>query len=687
MAGLNIPGVTDPYNTNDTVEKLMQVERIPLTREQSQLETYKNERQAWRDINTQLTTLRESIKTLYSYENPFNSKITTSTNEDAITATATRSADIQSFKVEVINPATSDRFLSDELESDFQVPAGVYTYKVKDKEVSMNWKGGSLKNFSDALNKRSNGVIKTMVIGASAGKKTLLIEALATGKENKLVFEGAAKDLAIKSGMITAIEAKKINFGNSSSEFMAVPPEHMEEPTKMPPLSLTRTNISNGTVVVSPRGAFQLAVPAEVSDRKTNHITFTVRTNSVTDITEELNKQPESPVIPDAGFAEFEGIVVKNKNSETLIKAQIIPQKELDPVINKNVLYAVMSDGSEKLISTPGLFSDSDITIDLPISEYEGIKSIMVRNENTGYSLEVSAFSAYDSAEEVGYTPNNPIEEAGDCTIKYEGIKITRATNDIDDVVPEITLHIHEKTEKAATISVKADKEASKDALIEFVGKYNQAVARINILSQNKSEIIDELTYLTKDEQEELRAQLGMFASDFTLTSVKSNMASIINSTYRTSEYDTITMLSQIGISTNASGYSGSYSQSRLRGYLEIDEKKLDDALENNLEEIKNLFGYDSDGDLIIDSGIAYRLDKEVTAYTQTGGILAMKTSSLDSKIKTSESKITKLESQMDEKEAQLRSKFSTMQGSLNSLESQQNAINNFTKQQNNSRN
>ena len=109
--------------------------------------------------------------------------------------------------------------------------------------------------------------------------------------------------------------------------------------------------------------------------------------------------------------------------------------------------------------------------------------------------------------------------------------------------------------------------------------------------------------------------------------------------------------------------------------------------IENNLEEIRNLFGYDSDGDLIIDSGIAYRLDKEVTAYTQTGGILAMKTSSLDSKIKTSESKITKLESQMDEKEAQLRSKFGTMQGSLNSLESQQNAINNFTKQQNNSRN
>lgn len=171
MAGLNIPGVSDPYGTNQTVEKLMQIERIPLTREQNQLKEYKNQRQAWREINTQLTTLRESVKTLYSYENPFNNKITSSTDENAISATANRSAEVQSFKVDVIQPATSDRFLTDELDSDFQVPSGNYVFKVKDKQVSINWKGGSLKSFSDALNKRGNGVVKSMVIGASAGKK------------------------------------------------------------------------------------------------------------------------------------------------------------------------------------------------------------------------------------------------------------------------------------------------------------------------------------------------------------------------------------------------------------------------------------------------------------------------------------------------------------------------------------
>ena len=43
MAGISIPGVTDKYNTNETVEKLMQIERIPLTREQQTLETYKKQ--------------------------------------------------------------------------------------------------------------------------------------------------------------------------------------------------------------------------------------------------------------------------------------------------------------------------------------------------------------------------------------------------------------------------------------------------------------------------------------------------------------------------------------------------------------------------------------------------------------------------------------------------------------------
>ena len=671
MAGLSIPGVTDTYNTNETVEKLMQIERIPLTREQNQLDEYKAQQTAWREVNTQLTSLRDSTKALYSYENPFNNKVASSTDENAITATANRGADIQSFKIDVIQPATADRFLSDELPSDYKVPAGVYTYKVGEKQLTVNWKGGTLKDFSNAINKRSNGIVKSMLVGASAGKKTLLIESLTTGKENKLIFEGAAKDFAIETGMISPAKVNTSTFGSTTAELQQVSFKETGKNDRMPEVSVTRTQILDGKVNVAPRGGYDVTIPQSAANNSNTHITFTVKATSITDITEEINNTLQEPVIPSGGFAEFGGITIDNASSETLLPKTTAKIEPVESVTSKNIIYAVFNDGTERVISTPDILNEKEQSLDIDLSEYKGIKAISIRNANTGYKLEISEFTSYDSAANLGYSPNHAIAEAGDAIIKYEGITIVRPSNEIDDVVPEITLNVHDKT------------EAAKNALIEFVGKYNQAVAKINILSQNKPELINELDYLTDDEKSKLTDQLGMFSTDFSLTNIKSNMQTILSSNYKFQENTVITALTQLGIATNASGYSGSYSQSKLRGYLEIDEKKLDDALENHLEDIKNLFGYDTDGDLIIDEGIAYKLDKQITAYTQTGGIIALKTSTLDSKIKSSQTRITKLEDQMEKKEAELKQKYSTMQGSLSTLENQQTTISNFTKQQN----
>lgn len=686
MAGLNIPGVTDQYNTNDTVEKLMKIERIPLTREQNQLESLKTEKNAWRDINTKLSSLRDNTKTLYSFENPFNSKLTSSTEEYAITAEANRSASLQSFKVDVIQAASSDRFLTDELENDFKVPVGTYTYKVGEKQITFNWKGGTLKDFSNAINKRGNNIIKSSIIGASAGNKSLLIEAVPTGKENRLIFEDDAKTFAFDSGMVDKIKSQTQTFSSSQTEILPVNKIEYDEPVYMPPLSLTNTKYDEEkqTATVEPRGAYQVKVPEKILRDTDLHLQFTITQKETEDITPEINKTLIQPELPDAGTAEYGGIIISNNLSDTNLNLPPEPPAPLEPVKTNSILYAVMEDGSEKEIPYTPAEDGKAAQIDVKLSEYPGLKAIAVRNLNTGTSYEISSFTALDPVKDLGYGPKHPVSTADDAIIKYEGITITRSSNKIDDVVPEITLNIHDKTEKTATIAVKPDTEASKAAIIEFVGKYNQAVAELNILSQNKQEIIDELDYLSPDEKEAEQKKLGLFQSDFSLTNIKSNMSSTLAARYLFSDTAEITMLSQLGIATNAGGYSGGYSQSKLRGYLEIDEKKLDDAISNHLDDIKMLFGYDSDGDLIVDTGIAYKLDKQISAYTQTGGILAMKTSSLDSKIKSSESKISKLENQMAKKEAELRNKYSQMEGSLNSLEAQQNTISNFTKQQQN---
>ena len=686
MAGLNIPGVTDQYNTNDTVEKLMKIERIPLTREQNQLESLKTEKNAWRDINTKLSSLRDNTKTLYSFENPFNSKLTSSTEEYAITAEANRSASLQSFKVDVIQAASSDRFLTDELENDFEVPAGTYTYKVGEKQITFNWKGGTLKDFSNAINKRGNNIIKSSIIGASAGNKSLLIEAVPTGKENRLIFEDDAKTFAFDSGMVDKIKSQTQTFASSQTEILPVNKIEYDEPVYMPPLSLTNTKYDEEkqTATVEPRGAYQVKVPEKILRDTDLHLQFTITQKETEDITPEINKTLIQPELPDAGTAEYGGIIISNNLSDTNLNLPPEPPAPLEPVKTNSILYAVMEDGSEKEIPYTPAEDGKAAQIDVKLSEYPGLKAIAIRNLNTGTSYEISSFTALDPVKDLGYGPKHPVSTADDAIIKYEGITITRSSNKIDDVVPEITLNVHDKTEKTATIAVKPDTEASKAAIIEFVGKYNQAVAELNILSQNKQEIIDELDYLSPEEKEAEQKKLGLFQSDFSLTNIKSNMSSTLAARYLFSDTAEITMLSQLGIATNAGGYSGGYSQSKLRGYLEIDEKKLDDAISNHLDDIKMLFGYDSDGDLIVDTGIAYKLDKQISAYTQTGGILAMKTSSLDSKIKSSESKISKLENQMAKKEAELRNKYSQMEGSLNSLEAQQNTISNFTKQQQN---
>lgn len=685
MAGINIPGVTNQYNTNETVEKLMQIERIPLTREQKTLDSYKAQQDAWRSVNRKMTELRDSVKTLYSFDNPFNNKITSSTEEYAITADATRKATYESFKVDVIQPATADRFLTSELDSDTKVPAGTYTYKINDKSITMRWKGGSLQDFSNALNRRGGELLKTRVIGASKGKKTLSIESQKTGSENRLTFEDDAKTFAESSGMIIRVKPKTIEFGTNRNDYRNIQPETPEQ-ERLPQLSAANLKISGENVVVPPRGGYALSIPETVLGTPGTHIQFAIKKQDATDITVALNKQESKPVFPDSGTATFKDVTIRNAPIDASLPPE--PEKKikpLDPISTSDVLFVKMKDGSEKHISTPGLLSGEETKIDISLDDYKNIDSLVIKNRNTGISLSVTSVSALNPSENRGFVPQHAISSADDAIIKYEGITIRRPTNTIDDVVPEVTLNVFDKTEKTATIAVKPDVESAKEALITFVGKYNQSLAEINILSQNKPKIVEELDYLSSDEKKEKQEKLGMFSTDSSLTSLKSALQTAASANYKFDEDAKITMLSQIGIATNATNYSG-YTPSKLRGYLEIDEKKLDSELEKHLDDVRNMFGYDSDGDLIIDSGIGYKLDKQLTAYVQSGGVFAMKTSSLDARIKSSEQKIARLETQMDDKEAELRTKYGQMEGALNSLESQQNTIKNFSNSGNNNR-
>ena len=670
MADITIPGVSDKYGTTSLIEQLMEVERVPLTREQERLDTYKAEQDAWRSVNKAMSSLRESVRTLYSFDNPFNTKLASSTEEDAITADPSRDADIGSFKIKVEQIAEADRFLSGEIDNNYEVPEGTYTFKVNEKEISFKWKGGKVSDFVTSLNRRGNNTIKASLIGVSSSKKSLLIESLLTGKENALIFEDDAFSFAQNIDMIREKKGEEKILASTKNDL-----------EQLSGYALTSVRVENDLITVPPKSGFYVEIPRSIKDDKNQQINFSVRLEGQEEATTQVEKE-KFPILPSAAMVQFKDAIVFNIESELGYTPETKVTK-IEPVEDFSLVFLQTENEEIPLGKVDETGLETEFKINL--SDYaDKIENIVVKNNNTGKTAYITFPKSTNPNVAKGFEPSNPISVAQDAKLKYEGITMYRSTNKIDDIVENVTLNLEAPTEKTATIKIEPDTETSKEAIIELVGYYNQLIAEINILTQNKPELISELDYLSSEEVEAYEEKLGMFSSDSTLTSSKSSLQRIMTNTYPI-EGSTIRLLSQIGISSNATGSTG-YDASKLRGYFEIDEDKLDEALENNIGDIKNLFGYDSDGDLIIDTGIAYLMEKNLQAYVQTGGILATKTRTLDTKISNSEKTIDRLETQLATKEQEYKTKFGNMESTLSNLESQSDSITNFNNQQSKNR-
>lgn len=679
MADINIPGVSDKYKTNDLVNSLIEVEKVPLKAEQRQLDTYKLQKECWQRVNQYMTSVRESARGLFSYNNPFNEKNVASTDEAVASATADRDATAGTYTVQVEQIASADKFLSNTISKNFDVQAGKYTYKVGDKTISFNWKGGTLSDFVTSLNKRGSDVLKASLITVTSDKRVFSIESLKTGKDYALSFEDDAVSLASNLGMIqTAQKSEETALARSSRDISSIAQ-----------LSSTDVSLKQGALTIAPQNGVAIAIPDNLKNNPNAYVSLNVTLTPCDDIAEKANAQidarnalPKEPIIEAQEAVSVNDINLINDGFDFDLP-ELPEEPKLNKVENFSVVYVRLANGTEKLVGTLEDNANTQ-TISFKLADYTDIKDIVIKNFNTGKIVKATNIKGTNGyVAKDGTIPLNPISTASDARIKYEGITMTRSSNTIDDVIPHVTLNLTSASTKPIELTVEANAENIKDSIIAFTGQYNRLMAELNILTQNKEAIISEISYFTEEEAESAKERLGIFQSDFTLLSSKQALQSAMAAPYSIPNNETIRLLSQIGISTKT-GSGGGINSAQMRGYLEIDEKKLDSALKENLEEIKNLFGFDSDEDKIIDTGVAFAVEKNLASYVQTGGILATKTSSIDTKVKNSEDKIKKLETQIADKESDLKRKYSQMESTLNSLESQSTSIQNAFSNKNN---
>jgi flagellar hook-associated protein 2 len=96
------------------------------------------------------------------------------------------------------------------------------------------------------------------------------------------------------------------------------------------------------------------------------------------------------------------------------------------------------------------------------------------------------------------------------------------------------------------------------------------------------------------------------------------------------------------------------------------------------------LFAYDTDGDLIADTGIAYSVDLLTRPYVETGGLLSMKTSNMDSRINQEQQRIATLDRQLAAKEADLRKQYAQMESAYARMEQMTTSFDRFNQQNSN---
>jgi flagellar hook-associated protein 2 len=649
----------------------MSVERLPKTRTERNIEQLEAQKGYWQEIGRKISTLREGARSLYSFQNPFTERVARSADEQVITAGVTREAVEREYHFTVTQVAQADRFLSRPLEDSFRVEPGTYVFSVGQDEISLEFRGGTLKDFSDLINRRGQGKLGSSLIAVERGSRALLIESKVTGAQNRLGFSGDAERLAYSTGMAERISdsRREIPFAENTLGYLS---------------DRQYINLNGPTLSVYAGGAVSVPVSPGIRSGAPWVIQFETMTSLLPEESWAEPLPPSGPQIPPAGSVNYGGITIENDPVSTPRPPWTppVPPQRVDDMA---MLSLVFSDGSKA--SLPAVNDTAAFTTFRYNLEEAGrgktITALEITNKNTHRDLSLRNLQIFNPEALGDFRPRNAISTAQDALITMEGIEIRRDTNTIDDLIPGVTLNVRGVSSRPVSLGVEPDREGVKDSVITLVGNYNRLIAEMNVLTRNDSQIIDELTYLSNDEREAMQARMGAFSGDSILNQFKNSLQRAASLPYPVSgDEQDYALLAQFGISTDVRrAGGGGYDPSRLRGYLEIDEKVLDTALETRLPMLQQLFGYDTDGDLIVDSGLAYTIENLSRPYVESGGFISLKTGTIDSRISQDRRRIETMDRQLASREAQLKLQYGQMEGAYNRMEQLSNSLDNLSRQ------
>lgn len=279
------------------------------------------------------------------------------------------------------------------------------------------------------------------------------------------------------------------------------------------------------------------------------------------------------------GAGDSAGVLVDIKAGDTLEQIRDTLNTTLkDKGISANIVNNP-ADGTSRLVLNA---KDTGAGKDIVITAAAGLDDLAVDGAIKGVG---------DSAGYLG----DPAQSA---IFSIDGLEQISATNSLKDVIPGITFSLLSKTEtdKPLTLTVGQDKAGVTANIKKFVDAYNKLIKTSS-----------ELTSVTQV-GEGKPPVVGGLVGDATVRTLLSGVRSeLVNPAGE----EGIKVLADLGITTQKDGT------------LKIDDAKLGAAITNNFDAVGNFFTGDN--------GLMSRVDKRISGYIQTGGVLEQRMKGLTS--------------------------------------------------------
>ncbi|PJC88275.1 flagellar filament capping protein FliD [Vibrio sp. HA2012] len=650
---LNPLGMSSGMDINSMVSKIVDAERVPkqqrIDNERTQIDASIS---AYGRLRESLDTMK-NLMTSFRQDKAFAVRKVESSDESAVSATATTEAIAGKYAVDVLQLAQSHKVASQPMAEDLEFGPGKLHIQLGDKKFTVDVADKSdLKDVLRGINGASgNPGVRASVINDKDGKR-LIVASERSGAENQIkisVDSGATNPLkkfeyktleerieSLEKARIAAREALDAplqgdesqsvvdgSTGILDSDSQGDEPENTGAAENV----LAQSSVSTDGSDLSQSAAQTAYLPPE------ERIPGWTETASGTLLDSYEEPEPELDQKALDKMSDVPGWT--NTASGTLTDSYMTPEeakavREAD-LAEKRAEVAAEKAAIEDAVSRGELTDDeAEQLLREQMSPEERVRQDKINDTQAALKAAEDSMSAYSGMTEV--------QQGQDALVMLDGVaQLSSGNNVIEDAVEGIDITVKGVTDpaqKSAEIGVEYDRNGVREDIEQFVTAYNNFYQTSRQLA-----VSDPAT-----------GQKGPLAGDSIIRSAESRLQSVFNGAISQAP-DDLKTLKSFGIT------------STRQGTLEINYDLLDRQLNKNFNHLESFFGGRD--------GFAKRVEDAIQGLTGASGMLRTREDTLRERNYRLDDNQAALDRRIDSLEQRTHDKFAAMQDATAKMQSQ----------------